>query len=201
TSALPATNPLAIKNYAKVVAAPDRPGFVTKMNEVRSSEELEKEKERAEAPQTEFYFRILIAFAAIGTLISHIDWEKFNLVFYFFVFWVIYPVFAYVVTRKLLFTLELVSRISAGMDAFFLGMLVHIIDFGLMPGLMFLTIILCQALITGGFRKCGEDLTAYVVGILSVYVYYDAEFNPLGDIHGSLASLIGISVYFIIYSF
>lgn len=171
------------------------------MSEASNSEELKEEKERAEAPQNEFYFRILIAFAAIGTLASHVDWEKFNFAFYFFIFWIIYPVLAYLVTKALLHKLEIVSRIFSVVDAFFLGTLVHIIEFGLMPGLMFLTIILCQALITGGFRKCGEDVVAYVIGLLSVFVYYDASFNPLGDIHGSLASLIGISVYFIIYSF
>jgi len=171
------------------------------MSEAVGSEEQKKEKESRETPKNEFYFRILIAFAAIGTLTSHVDWEKFNLAFYFFIFWIAYPVVAYLVTKKLAFKLELVSRSFSAIDAFFLGMLVHIIDFGLMPGLMFLTIILCQGLITGGFRKCGEDIVAYAFGLLSVFIYHDASFNPLGDVTGSLASLIGISVYFMIYSF
>lgn len=171
------------------------------MSEVSNTEELQKEKERDEIPQNEFYFRILIAFAAIGTLASHIAWGTYNLPFYFLFFWVIYPVVAYLVTKKMLHRLEMASRTFSIVDAFSLGTLVHIIDFSLMPGLMFLTIILCQALITGGFRKCGEDIAAYVFGLLSVYVYYDASFDPMGDVHGNLASLIGISVYFVIYSF
>lgn len=171
------------------------------MSEANHPEDLKKEKERTEAPQNEFYFRILVAFAAIGTLASHVDWVKYNFAFYFFIFWFIYPIFAYLVTKKLLHKLEIVSRGFSAIDAFFLGSLVHIIGFGLMPGLMFLTIILCQALITGGFRKCGEDVVAYIIGLLSVYIYYHTTFNPLGDIQGSLASLIGISVYFMIYSF
>ena len=164
-------------------------------------EDLQREKERAEIPRNEYYFRILIAFAAVGTLVSHVNWRDYNLHFYSLFFWVVYPTAVYFITKKMLHRLELVTRLFAAFDAFLLGTVVHLIDFGLMPGLMFLTIIQCQAMITGGFRKCGEDAAAYLFGLLSAFIYYDAKFNPLGDIHGSLASLIGISVYFIIYSF
>lgn len=171
------------------------------MSDSINPEELKQEKERAETPRNELYFRILISFAAIGTLASHVNWSQFNLPFYFLFFWIAYPIIAYLLTKKLIVKLDIISRTFSAVDAFLLGSLIHIIHFGLMPALMFLTIILCQALITGGFRKCGEDATAYVIGLLSVFVYYDAPFEPLGNTNGSLASLIGISIYFMIYSF
>jgi class 3 adenylate cyclase len=166
-----------------------------------SPEELAREQERLETPRNEYYFRILISFAAIGTLIPHIQWNRLDIYSCFFAFWVIYPNLAYLLTKQFVHRLEIVSRTFAVFDAFFLGTLVHIIGFGLMPLLMFLTIILCQALITGGLRKSGEDAVAFIIGVLSAYIYHDTHYDWLGDTHGNLASLIGISFYFLIYSF
>ena len=153
------------------------------------------------ALQNELYFRLLISFAAIGTLGSHISFNEFNLPLLFSCFWLVYPLFGYFIAKKYRFHRALILRLLALADAFLLGSLVHIIDFGLMPAIQFLTIIQCQALITGGPKKCAEDAIAFVFGLLTPFIYYQASFIPLGDITGSLASLIGICVYFIIYSF
>jgi len=170
------------------------------MSEVGTPEAAIRDKEAEETPLNEFYFRVLVSIAAASTLISHITWGEINfpLIFFFFLF--LYPVIAYFITKKFIFHLKLVTRVLAITDAFFLGTLVHIIDFSLLPAILFLTIIVCQALITGGPKKCGEDILAYLFGLLSAFVYYDTHFNPIGDIASSLPSLIGISFYFIYYS-
>ena len=168
---------------------------------VPSHEEQEADRKKAETPQQDLYFRLLVSFAAIGSIGTRIlPLDDFNFPLGFACFWLVYPLAAYFITRKNLYYLDIVTRCLAIADAFLLGMLIHIIDFGLMPFILFLTIIQCQAMITGGWKKCVEDAVAYLVGLLVPFVFYQAHFNPLGDSSGSLASLIGICVYFVIYS-
>ena len=170
------------------------------MSEVGTPEAAKKDKEAKETPLYEFYFRVLVSVAAASTLVSHLTWGQYDFPFFFFFFLIIYPVIAYGITKKFIYALNHVTRTMAIVDAVLLGTLVHIIDFSLLPAILFLTIIVCQALITGGPAKCVEDILAYVFGLLSAFVYYDSHFKPLGDLYGSLPSLIGISFYFIYYS-
>lgn len=171
------------------------------MSEVAATpEEKQQERKTNEVPKNELYIRLLISIAAIGSLGTRLSIESINLPICFAGFLVVYPFMAYFLTRRFLFHVEHVTRAFAALDALLLGALIHIIDFGLMPAIMFLTIVMCQALITGGPKKCGEDAAAFVIGLLLPFTFYQTTFNPLGDIAGSLASLIGICVYFITYS-
>src|SRR6266496_3273310 len=116
------------------------------MNDASAEKTLKQDQEAEETPLHEFYFRVLVSIAAASTLISHIIWGEINfpLIFFFFLF--LYPVIAYFITKQFIFHLQLVTRILAITDAFLLGTLVHIIDFSLLPAILFLTIIVCQAL-------------------------------------------------------
>lgn len=171
------------------------------MSEVGNPEEIARDRKIDIEIRHEFYFRLLISVAAASTLVSHINWGTFDFIFYFFFSWILYPLLAYFTTRKLRFHFEIVTRVFAGLDAFLLGTVVHIIDFNVLPGIMFLTLAACQGLITGGIKKMIEDILSYFFGLLTPFIYFDASFEPLGDLTHSIPSLIGISFYLIYYAY
>ena len=62
---------------------------------------------------------------------------------------------------------------------FLLGTLINLIDFSLLPAILFFTIIQCQSLITGGVRKWAEGMALYIIGMTTAFAYNDAQFHPL----------------------
>jgi len=171
------------------------------MSEVGTPLEEAQENEAEELPRNEYYFRLLVSVAAASTLVSHITWGEYGLKFYFFILWIVYPNVAFLITKKNTHRLRQITRIFSAIDAFLLGSLITIINFSLLPAILFLTIIQCQALITGGTRKLIEDISIFIFAMAIALIYHDAHFMPMSDISGSLPSLIGISFYFVIYSF
>ncbi len=172
------------------------------MSEVAVSEEMsEQERRQAEIPRNDYYFRLLLSAAAASTLISYIDWTEYSLRFFFFFFWIVYPHIVFGITKYFSHKLETVSRGFSSLDAFLLGSLINIIDFSLLPGILFFTIIQCQALIAGGLLRWRENIAVFVFGMGTAFLYNQAEFLPMNDVSGSLPSVIGISFYFVVYSF
>ena len=171
------------------------------MSEAQSVGHAILEEQAKHRIRNEYYFRLLISVAAASTLVSFIEWSVYNLKFDFFFFWLVYPHIPFLLEKKLPHKQHNLSHGFALADAFLLGSLINLIDFSLLPAILFFTIIQCQSLITGGVRKWAEAMALYAVGMGSAFLYNDAQLNPLSDMSGMLASLAGICVYFVMHSF
>jgi class 3 adenylate cyclase len=144
-------------------------------------------------------FRILISITAATTLVSHISYSL-SFPLCFFLFWCFYPLSGRMIIKEFRFQAALLTRLMPLADAFLLGTLVHVIGSNIVAAVLFLTLITCHSLVTGGSKKCGAVVLAYFFGLFSAYAYFDTHFIPLGDIYTTLPSLIGISVYLVYHS-
>jgi adenylate cyclase len=155
-----------------------------------------------ESPTQQYYFRALMCFAAAGTLASFIEWDKPNLLFSFImVFLLVYAYGTYYVTRK--WSQERIIKVARWLtyfDAFLIGLVLGLVNFSILPCIMFLTMIQFNALIMGGARKLMEDNTAFALGILLSFVIHRPQLVLSGTIEISAASLIGVATYFLVYA-
>lgn len=153
-------------------------------------------------PLYQYYFRALICFAAAGTLAADIDWDAVRLVQpLFIVFLLIYTYIAYRLTKHFsgeqLITL---TKVLAWTDSGLIGISLSLIDFSLLPCILFLTMIQFNALLNGGLRKWGEDNAAFVMGVLLSFLVYEPQWVLSGRLEISAASLIGVITYFCAYA-
>ncbi|MBK8187367.1 MAG: adenylate/guanylate cyclase domain-containing protein [Cellvibrio sp.] len=155
-----------------------------------------------ESPAQQYYFRALMCFAAAGTLASFFDWEKPNILFaLIMLFLLLYAYATYHLTRKWAPEKILkVARWLTYLDAALIGLVLGLINFSILPCIMFLTMIQFNALISGGVRKLMEDNTAFAVGILLSLVIHRPQLVLSGTIQISAASLIGVATYFLAYA-
>lgn len=155
-----------------------------------------------ESPTQQYYFRALICFAAFGTLASFIDWHQPGYVFPItMLFLLLYAYGTYYLTRKR--DQEQIVRIGRWLtyiDACLIGLVLGLINFSILPCIMFLTMIQFNALINGGVRKLMEDNTAFAVGILISLIVHKPKLVLSGTIEISAASLIGVATYFLVYA-
>ncbi|MBB3168730.1 adenylate/guanylate cyclase domain-containing protein [Simiduia aestuariiviva] len=153
-------------------------------------------------PLFQYYFRALICFAAAGTLAADIEWSNINIVQpIFIVVLLAYTYVAFYLTKHISSEhLLKLSKILAWTDAGLIGASLSLIDFSILPCILFLTMIQFNALLNGGVRKWGEDNAAFVVGILGSFVIYEPQWVLSGRLEISAASLIGVITYFCAYA-
>ncbi|MCB1617009.1 MAG: adenylate cyclase [Pseudomonadales bacterium] len=175
---------------------------MSKVGEVPEPQD-EKRDSKLNIPRSEYYFRLLISFVALGTLLPFLKVENplIAIVNLAFVFWLLYPHVAFVITRRLKKRLGKVVRIFSLSDAIFLGALVSVIELSLLPAILFFTLIQSHALINGGPRHWIEDIAGFFFGLIVMYFAYQPEVHLIGSFSVNMPSLIGVSSYFCIYSF
>lgn len=156
----------------------------------------------SESPLQQYYFRALICFAAAGTLVPMIDWSNINPVYAFVIIsLLVYAYATYFFTHKLpLEELTKASRWLSYVDAGIIGVVLGIANFTILPCVLFLTMIQFNALISGGVRKLMEDNSAFALGVLLSLLFNAPPPVLSNNIEISLASLIGITTYFLIYA-
>ncbi|HWV15938.1 MAG TPA: adenylate/guanylate cyclase domain-containing protein [Cellvibrio sp.] len=156
----------------------------------------------SESPLQQYYFRALICFAAAGTLAPMIDWSNINPVYAFVIIsLMVYAYATYFFTHKLpLEDLTKASRWLSYVDAGIIGVVLGIANFTILPCVLFLTMIQFNALISGGVRKLMEDNSAFALGVLLSLLFNAPPPVLSNNIEISLASLIGITTYFLIYA-
>lgn len=157
---------------------------------------------QTDSPLQQYYFRAIVCFAAAGTLASTLTWSDVNYIHAATIILLLtYAYCTYHFTRKLSGeTLSKVTRWLSYCDAAFLGVVVSLTNFSLLPCIMFLTIIQFNALLSGGVRKWLEDNAAFAVGIIIALIIYQPKLILSSSIEISAASLIGIITYFLIYA-
>ncbi|AFU98023.1 adenylate/guanylate cyclase domain-containing protein [Simiduia agarivorans] len=153
-------------------------------------------------PLFQYYFRALICFAAAGTLAAEIDWNSIDVLKPLFVVVLLaYTYGAYYLTKRFsgdqLLTL---TKALAWTDAGLIGVSLSLVNFSLLPCILFLTMIQFNALLNGGLRKWGEDNAAFLAGILLSFLIYEPQWVLSGTLEISAASLIGVITYFCAYA-
>ncbi|MES2674055.1 MAG: adenylate/guanylate cyclase domain-containing protein [Pseudomonadota bacterium] len=161
-----------------------------------------QESMQSESPLQQYYFRTLICFATAGTLASLANWSNISLLHALTILGLLlYAYGTYFFTHKQpAETLVKTSRWLSYVDAGLIGMVLGFINFSILPCVLFLTMIQFNALISGGLRKLMEDNTAFAIGVLVSFVFHSPQLVLSTSIEISVASLIGIATYFLVYA-
>jgi len=159
-------------------------------------------EQQAESPLQQYYFRAVVCFAAAGTLASTLTWSDVNYIHAFaIIFLLLYAYGTFHFTRRLpKESHATVTRWLSYCDAAFLGVVVSLTNFSILPCIMFLTMIQFNALLSGGTRKWLEDNAAFAAGIVFSLLLHKPKLILSSNIEISAASLIGIITYFLIYA-
>lgn len=157
---------------------------------------------QSESPLQQYYFRALICFAAAGTIAAFINWSSISLLHGLTIITLLgYAYGTYHFTHKQ--SPEVMAQTTRWLsyaDAGLIGMVLGFTNFSVLPCVLFLTMIQFNALINGGLRKLMEDNTAFAIGVLISFIFHTPELVLSTNVEISLASLIGIATYFLVYA-
>lgn len=159
-------------------------------------------------PKQQLYFRALICFAASGTLASNITSTQDSIfatensvAIGLIIFLLIYAYSSYLYCRRVSKEqIHTINRYLPAVDAFLIGVVLSLVNFQLLPCIMFVTMIQFNALITGGIHRLLEHNTAFASGIILSLVIHRPTFVLSSNIQISAASLIGVATYFLVYA-
>lgn len=158
---------------------------------------------KTEVAPFQYWFRALICFSAAGTLASQFNWLSISPVYGLTIVVLIsYIYIAYYLTRKATShqAKQLASHLEK-VDAGIVGAVLTIIDYSLLPTLLFFTMLQFNALLTGGIRKVLRDNLAMGAGILIALLIHQPQWAITGHLQVSAASIIGITAYFFVAAY
>lgn len=156
----------------------------------------------ARNPLNDYYFRLLLAIAATGTLAIASTWKDLTQQHVFMLVWLVYPHLVYWLgTRYFANRLEDVVHYAGYSDALLVGLLIGVIDFNLLAAFMFITVIQSQSLMNSGVRYWAQSLGMIGAGFLVSLLFHKPLWLWQSDISLGLPALIGVSIYFGLVSF
>ncbi len=150
----------------------------------------------------QYYFRALICFAASGTLATDITLPNVDLLRLGLIFILLsYTYLTYWVTNRLKGDRAKVfaERLSYG-DAALIGVVLNLINFSLLPSILFITMVQFNGLLQGGIRKWAGDNLAMIIGAALSLLVHQPTWVFSDRLEISAASLIGITTYFCAYA-
>lgn len=158
--------------------------------------------EHTESILQQYYFRTLICFAAGGTLAAMMDWNQINWVYIgAIIYMLVYAYASFTYTRQLpVEALPKASRVLSYADAALIGVVLNLINFSLLPCILFLAMIQFNALLTGGMRRWLEANAAMASGVVVSMLIHQPQWIFHSNIQISAVSLIGIITYFLAYA-
>ncbi|GAB1257962.1 protein CyaB [Aurantivibrio plasticivorans] len=168
----------------------------------RSNSQKAANKLPPKVPLYQYYFRALICFSAAGTLASELDWENLDLLYVGAIaLLLIYTLATYLVIRKLKPQdgIKIAEYLSYG-DAALIGVVINLVNFSLLPSILFLTMIQFNALLQGGVKKWAGDNLALLVGVAASFLVHSPHLMFSDQLEISAASLIGVITYFCAYA-
>jgi adenylate cyclase len=146
------------------------------------------------------HIRALVCFAAAGTGLAHIHWSAID--------WSLVGLTLFVVCYSLASYIYLkryssnqgrsFDRFMTG-DAAMIGLVLNFTDFGLLPTILFVTMVQFNSLINGGLRKWAIDDAAMIGGMALGYFLKEPQWVYSDRLEISSLSLIGIFTYFCAY--
>ena len=158
--------------------------------------------EHSESILQQYYFRTLICFAAGGTLAAMMDWNNINWVYVgAIIYMLIYAYASLTYTKQLpAEAVPKATRMLSYADAALIGVVLNLINFSLLPCILFLAMIQFNALLTGGLRRWLEDNAAMASGVVISMLIHRPQWIFHSNIQISAVSLIGIITYFLAYA-
>jgi adenylate cyclase len=150
----------------------------------------------------QFYFRALICFAAAGTLATEMNWPNVEPVSTIVIVLLLgYTYGSYAVTKRLKSDKAAIiaDRLTYG-DAALVGVVLNLINFSLLPSILFITMVQFNALLQGGVKKWAGDNLALIVGVVAALLVHSPSWVFSDNLEISAASLIGITTYFCAYA-
>ena len=158
--------------------------------------------EHSESILQQYYFRTLICFAAGGTLAAMMDWNNINWVYVgAIIYMLIYAYASFTYTKQLpAEAVPKATRMLSYADAALIGVVLNLINFSLLPCILFLAMIQFNALLTGGLRRWLEDNAAMASGVVISMLIHRPQWIFHSNIQISAVSLIGIITYFLAYA-
>ncbi len=171
-------------------------------NDKKPNNNEKNQVETQPIPMYQYYFRSLICFAAIGTLATNLTWPDIDYVSVSVILLLlIYTISSYFATRRLKGPdgLKIIDRLTYA-DAALVGMVLNLIDFSLLPTILFITMIQFNALLQGGAKKWAGDNIALFAGAVLSFLVHSPKWVFTGRLEISAASLIGITTYFCCYA-
>lgn len=150
----------------------------------------------------QFYFRALICFASAGTLASKMSWPEIDPLYAtVIVLLLVYTYGSYIYTRWIKTDrARVIARRLAYGDAALVGVVLNLIDFSLLPSILFITMVQFNALLQGGMKKWAGDNLALLTGVAAALVVHRPSWMFSDSLKISAASLIGILTYFCAYA-
>ncbi|MDO3380568.1 adenylate/guanylate cyclase domain-containing protein [Gilvimarinus algae] len=150
----------------------------------------------------QYYFRALMCFATGGTLAAMMNWSDINVTYLVaIVFMLLYASGTYAYTRRQNSEeLPKVNRYLSYADAALVGVVLNLINFSLLPCILFLAMIQFNALLNGGLRRWLEDNTALACGVGASLLIHKPQLIFNSNFEISAVSLIGIITYFLAYA-
>lgn len=153
-------------------------------------------------PLNDYYFRLLLALAAVGTLLLSSPWSSFTQQHFLAIVWLAYPHLVYVLASRYLERhMEEVLLYAGYCDAFLVGVVIGVIDFYLLPSFMFFTLVQSQSLINNGVRYWLQTVGAVVIGFLFSLLFHTQQWQWQGSVSAGLPAVIGVTIYFGLLSF
>ncbi len=151
-------------------------------------------------PQRQIYFRTLIVFSVVGTLVSYRSWPNFDLLSSgLAVFMLIYLVASgYLAKRWNRYHDKPIDRYLGWIDSGLIGASLCLVDFQILPTVLFVTIIQFNAAQNGSSRRWLEDNFAFVAGAGIGAFLYTPTWVLSSEVNVSATTLIGVSVYIVL---
>lgn len=160
------------------------------------------EQKNTDSTLQQYYFRTLMCFATGGTLAAMMDWKDINWIYVAaIIFLLIYAYGSFAYTRRQeQEQQQKVQRQLAYTDAAIVGVILNLINFSLLPCILFFAMIQFNALLNGGLRRWLEDNTALACGVGISLLVHKPQLIFNSDFQISAVSLIGILTYFLAYA-
>ncbi|NVK11427.1 MAG: adenylate/guanylate cyclase domain-containing protein [Gammaproteobacteria bacterium] len=148
----------------------------------------------------QYLFRTLSCIAAAATLYTQMSVSADWLIIGYAIAMLIYPGVSYQILK--LFGDKMRSSIAVfqAVDAALIGGALVLVDFSLLPTIMFVALIQFNSLVNGGGTKWRNDNLAFVAGIAMMSLLHQPVLEFSSDLAISKAALIGITSYFCIYA-
>ena len=151
-------------------------------------------------PQRQFYFRTLVIFSAVGTLVSYRSWPDFDLLSssLALLMLVYLAVSGYASRVRFPGKERSFDRYIGWADAALIGASLCLTDFQILPTVLFITIIQFNAAVYGGSRKWLEDNVAFIIGCVVMRFLYTPVWVLTSEVNISATALIGVSMYVVL---
>lgn len=168
----------------------------------RMSDSITKESNKRVFQHQEL-FRFLVGFAAIVTLLASRSESGYNAVLVVaMLISLVYLLTAYFIIRKTRKeNKSLVNRALSCTDALLLGAIIALIDFDLLPSILFFTVVQFNALINGGIRRMLGDNLALAAGVTFAAIAQQPSWHVEAKLEISLVVLLAMVLHFCIYGY